>query len=178
MPVVPGPSASVNSVLNTITANLTSVITEVWSIDDGAIQISFGSPVQTGVCPQPQGTWIYLRHQHELVASYPQIMVYSISGHEYADAAPQWGSWAHKIMVECWLVHESEEVVQEQLLRVMKCLWLIFERNQTLDGNLSGPHGVEAADYHIMYKPPPIGKILVGVQMPITVYVDEGALYP
>lgn len=177
MSVIPGPSGAVNSTLVTISANLTSVISEVWTIIGTNIEITFGSPPVTAACPQPQGTWLFLRHQHKEVASYPALMVYSINGHDYADAAPQWGSWAHKLMVEAWLAHESEEVVQEQLLRVVECLWLIFERNQMLDGKLSGPHGVEAPDYTICYKPPPVGKVLVGVQMPITVYVDEGAMH-
>lgn len=169
--VIPGPSAAVNAALNTLKLQLPTILTAIWN-DYSSIQVEFGNQMLT--VTQPTNSILFLRHHHLVIPSYPAVMVYSISGDEYQDAAPQWGSWRHRLMVESWLIGENEEYVQEQLLRYVEGIWLCFERFQNLDGTLSGPHGVEATHYDILAKPSVNGKMVVGCRMNVAVLVDEG----
>lgn len=172
--VIPGPSAAVNAALNTLSLQLSNILTEIWPYYS-SIEVNFGGSLIP--VTQPTTAILFLRHHHNVVPSYPAVMVYSVSGDEYQDAAPQWGSWSHKLIAEARIIGENEEYVQEQLLRYMHAMWLCFERFQDLDGTLSGPHGVAATHYDIMAMPSHQGKIQIGGRLNLSVLVDEGILH-
>src|SRR5215472_11602977 len=167
MAVIGGPSGAIASVVATLTAQMPTELSNIWTLYGDAATTPQINPKK------------YYRHERHVRPEYPHVAVYASGGSAEGDHAGSWVEMLHKLTVEGWIIGDSEDLVQEQCARHAWAAFWSLKRNQQLDGNVPGLTGVSTGQYAIsvVYKAKNLpGKILQGWRLPIVVHVTESAV--
>ena len=163
MAVIGGPSGAAASVVATLNTYVPGEMDAIWTIYNDAAQTPEVKPIT------------YLKHQRPAVTTFPHIQVYATGGTMLADHSPDWKEMEHKLVIEGWVMADSELSVQEQCARHLWAVEWALAKHQALDGNIPGLTGVTTGAYSLspLGKHSKTGKILQGWRLEATVHVTE-----
>jgi hypothetical protein len=160
--VVQGPEAVEQAVANTLAANLTTALNEVYS-----------AWASVDALPEVTPANIYVGGR-DLIPSYPAIEVMATGGRMTEDMATVWGGFQHELLIVAWLAGDDKDTLNRQCLRMAWAIWKVLMKYQGLDGSLSGQAGVELLEYQVSQPASkPANQLLQAVGWRVTVNVEE-----